>query len=61
ENLIEAGIVDPTKVVRCALENAASAAVMFLTIEAVVAEKPEEKGQAGSGMPGGMGGGMPMM
>ncbi|MBU2416050.1 chaperonin GroEL, partial [Patescibacteria group bacterium] len=47
ENLIEAGIVDPTKVVRCALENAASAAVMFLTIEAVVAEKPEEKGQAG--------------
>ncbi|MBU0619775.1 MAG: chaperonin GroEL [Patescibacteria group bacterium] len=61
ENLIEAGIVDPTKVVRCALENAASAAVMFLTIEAVVAEKPEEKGQAGGGMPGGMGGGMPMM
>jgi chaperonin GroEL len=43
ENLMEAGIVDPTKVVRCALENAASAAAMFLTTECVVAELPEDK------------------
>ncbi len=65
ENLIEAGIIDPTKVVRTALENAASAAIMFLTIEAVVGEDPEDKeeesGSGGGGMPGGMGGGMPMM
>jgi chaperonin GroEL len=57
-NMIEAGIVDPTKVTRYALQNAASVAAMFLTTEAVVADKPEEnKG----GMPdmsgmGGMGG-----
>jgi chaperonin GroEL len=43
ENLMNSGIVDPTKVVRSALQNAASAAAMFLTTEAVVAEKPEEK------------------
>ena len=43
EDLIAAGIVDPTKVVRMALENAASAASMLLTTEAVVAEEPEEK------------------
>ncbi len=63
ENLVEAGIVDPTKVVRSALENAASAAIMFLTIEAVIADKPEEKNNSmGGGMPtSGMGGGMPMM
>jgi chaperonin GroEL len=42
--MIKAGIVDPTKVVRSALENAASAAMMFLTTEAVIAEKPAEKG-----------------
>ncbi|MFA5163526.1 MAG: chaperonin GroEL [Patescibacteria group bacterium] len=41
--MIKAGIVDPTKVVRSALENAASAAMMFLTTEAVIADKPEEK------------------
>jgi len=41
EDLFEAGIVDPTKVVRTALENAASAAIMFLTIEAVVVENPK--------------------
>ncbi|MEH7887007.1 chaperonin GroEL [Bacillus sp. JJ1609] len=57
-NMIEAGIVDPTKVTRSALQNAASVAAMFLTTEAVVADKPEP---AGSGMPdmsgmGGMGG-----
>ena len=54
EDLMKAGIVDPTKVVRSALENAASAASMFLTTEVVVAEKPEEKkdkGMPGMGMP----------
>ncbi|MDR4909426.1 MULTISPECIES: chaperonin GroEL [Bacillus] len=55
-NMIEKGIVDPTKVTRSALQNAASVAAMFLTTEAVVADKPEEN--AGGGMPdmGGMGG-----
>jgi len=43
EDLFLAGIVDPTKVVRTALENAASAAIMFLTIEAVICEKPKDK------------------
>lgn len=54
-NMIEAGIVDPTKVTRSALQNAASVAAMFLTTEAVVADKPEP---ASPGMPdmGGMGG-----
>ena len=41
--MVEAGIVDPTKVVRTALENAASAASMFLTTEAVVADLPEKE------------------
>ncbi|NCF75251.1 MAG: chaperonin GroEL [Xanthomonadaceae bacterium] len=45
EDMMEAGIVDPTKVTRSALQNAASMAVMFLTIEAVVTDKPEEKNQ----------------
>jgi len=56
EDLIQSGIVDPTKVVRTELENAASAASMFLTTECVVAEKPEEKkekGVPGMGMPEG--------
>jgi chaperonin GroEL len=57
-NMIDAGIVDPTKVTRSALQNAASVAAMFLTTEAVIADKPEE---GGGGMPdmsgmGGMGG-----
>ena len=53
EDLISAGIVDPTKVVRSALENAASAASMLLITEAVVAEEPEENPPAGGrkGMP----------
>ncbi|ADU28656.1 chaperonin GroEL [Evansella cellulosilytica] len=57
-NMVEAGIVDPTKVTRSALQNAASVAAMFLTTEAVVADLPEEDGGAGGGMPdmGGMGG-----
>ena len=65
EDMIEAGIIDPTKVVRSALEHAASAAAMFLTTEAVITDKPEAKEQGGGGMPGGgmggMGGGMGMM
>lgn len=60
EDLMAVGIVDPTKVTRSALENAASIASLVLTTEAVVAELPEEKKDAGmSG--GGMGGGMPGM
>lgn len=61
EDVMKVGIVDPTKVTRSALQNAASAAIMFLTIEAVVTDKPQEKGEGG--MPGGMPGmgGMPMM
>jgi len=56
EDLFEAGIVDPTKVVRTALENAASAAIMFLTIEAVICEKPKDKNCACGGHEnGGMG------
>ncbi|WP_298470168.1 chaperonin GroEL [uncultured Psychrobacillus sp.] len=57
-NMIEAGIVDPTKVTRSALQNAASVASLFLTTEAVVADIPEPAGAGGMGMPdmGGMGG-----
>ncbi|ANE49763.1 chaperonin GroEL [Flavisolibacter tropicus] len=57
ENLIGAGVIDPTKVSRIALENAASIAGMLLTTECVVADKPEPKSAAGApaGMPGGMG------
>jgi chaperonin GroEL len=43
ENLVEAGIIDPTKVVRCALQNAASIASLLLSTEAVVCEFPSEK------------------
>ncbi|MFH2068943.1 MAG: chaperonin GroEL [Candidatus Omnitrophota bacterium] len=62
EDLVKAGIVDPTKVVRSELQNAASISALILTTEALVAEKPEEKKDApmmppGGGM-GGMGGGM---
>ncbi len=55
-NMFEAGIIDPVKVTRYALQNAASVAAMFLTTEAVIADKPEPKGAAGGGMPGGMDG-----
>ena len=51
QDLTQSGIVDPTKVVRSALQNAASAAAMFLTTEVVVAEKPEPKKET-PGMPG---------
>jgi len=58
-DFIVAGIVDPTKVVRVALQNAASVAALLITTEAMIADKPEKKGPPG-GMPGGggMGGGM---
>ncbi len=55
-DMIEAGIVDPTKVSRCALENAASIASIVLTTEAVVVEKPEEKAAAPAAGMGGMDG-----
>ncbi len=51
QDLTQSGIVDPTKVVRSALQNAASAAAMFLTTEVVVAEKPEEKKNKDGMMP----------
>jgi len=54
-DMLKAGIIDPTKVVRSALQNAASIAGLLVTTEAMVADKPEPKG-AGAGMPGGMGG-----
>ena len=56
EDLFKAGIIDPTKVVRTALINAASVAGLLLTTEAMVAEKPEEKSGAPAMPPGGMGG-----
>jgi chaperonin GroEL len=56
EDLIKAGIIDPTKVVRTALQNAASVAGLLLTTEATVAEKPEEKPATPPMPPGGMGG-----
>jgi chaperonin GroEL len=64
EDLIKAGVIDPTKVARTALENAASVAGLMLTTEAVVVDKPSKDGDdddgggmpAGGGMPGGMGG-----
>ncbi len=57
EDLIKAGIIDPTKVERTALQNAASVSSLMLTTEAMIADKPEEK--PAGGMPGGMpGGGM---
>jgi chaperonin GroEL len=55
ENLVEAGVIDPTKVVRSALQNAASIAGLLLTTEALVSEIPEEKSEAPA--PGGHGGG----
>ena len=54
ENMVEAGVVDPTKVVRAALQNASSIAALLLTTEALVSEIPEENKDAG--MPGGAGG-----
>ncbi len=71
EDLLEAGVIDPVKVTRIALQNAVSIAGLLLTTDCLVTEKPKEKGEApagmGGGMPpgmggmGGMGGGMDMM
>ena len=58
EDLIKAGVIDAAKVTRSALQNAASIAALFLTTEAVIADKPEEKGAMPGGMPGGDMGGM---
>ena len=60
ENLIDAGVIDPKKVVRFALQNAGSVASLMLTTEAMIAEKPEDNAGAPPAMPGGggMGGGM---
>jgi chaperonin GroEL len=55
EDLIESGVIDPVKVTRIALQNAASVAGLLLTTDCIVTEKPKEEGAAG-GMPGGMGG-----
>ena len=61
EDLLDAGIIDPTKVTRTALQNAASIAALMITTEALIADKPEEKKEMpgmGAGGMGGMGGGM---
>ena len=62
EDLYKAGVIDPTKVVRSALQNAASVAALLLTTEAMIADKPEEKAEGGGHAHGpGGGGGMPGM
>jgi chaperonin GroEL len=58
ENLVQAGVIDPTKVTRTALQNAASIAGLLLTTEALIAEKKEEKSASSGGPPGGGMGGM---
>ncbi len=61
EDMIQAGIIDPAKVTRSAVQNAASIASMVLTTEAIITEKPNDEMKAMAGMGGGMGGGMPGM
>jgi len=57
EDLVAAGVIDPAKVTRYALQNAASIAGLMLTTEAMIADVPDEKGDGGmGGMGGGMGG-----
>ncbi|NBV42387.1 molecular chaperone GroEL, partial [bacterium] len=58
EDMIKAGVVDPSKVTRTALQNAASVVALLLTTDVLIADKPEEKAAApaGAGMGGGMGG-----
>jgi chaperonin GroEL len=58
EDLVAAGVIDPTKVARCAIQNAASVASLMITTEAIVAEKPKEKAPYPPMPPGGMGGDM---
>jgi len=63
-NMVKDGIIDPTKVTRSALQNAASIAALMLTTETIICDKPEKDAGMGGmpgGMPGGMGGGMPGM
>ncbi|MGL4825869.1 MAG: TCP-1/cpn60 chaperonin family protein, partial [Alphaproteobacteria bacterium] len=55
-DMIACGIIDPKKVVRSALQNAASVAGLLITTEAMIAERPEKQAPQGAGMPGGMGG-----
>jgi chaperonin GroEL len=57
EDLVKAGVIDPTKVVRAALQNAASVASLMLTTEALIAERPKKKSSGGGGGHGGGGGG----
>jgi len=54
EDLMAAGVVDPTKVVRATIQNAASAASILLTTEVMVVEKPKKENPMPQGMPGGM-------
>ena len=56
EDLVKAGVIDPAKVTRYALQNAASIAGLMLTTEAMICEMPDDKGGDMGGMPGGMGG-----
>ncbi len=61
ENLKKAGVIDPAKVTRIALENAGSIAGMILTTETTISDSPDDDDDMPAGMPGGMGGGMPGM
>jgi chaperonin GroEL len=56
EDLVKAGVIDPVKVVRCALENAASVASLMLTTETMIADKPKKDSGAAAPAHGGMGG-----
>ena len=56
KDMVAAGIIDPTKVVRVALQDAASVAGLLITTEGMVADRPEPKGAAGMPPGGGMGG-----
>ena len=51
-DMLQAGVIDPAKVTRSAVENAASIAGMILTTEALISDKPEQAGAAGNGMAG---------
>ncbi|MDP1555821.1 MAG: TCP-1/cpn60 chaperonin family protein, partial [Hyphomonas sp.] len=55
-DLVAMGVIDPVKVVRSALQNAASVASLLITTEAGIAEAPKKESAGGGGMPGGMGG-----
>ena len=61
ENLLEAGVIDPVKVVRCALENAASVSSLMLTTETMIADAPKPENNNSPMMPGAGAPGMPMM